>query len=163
MTVGTRRKLSIRPAGNTDAASIFAWRNSRFIASRAASGRLVEWDEHTHWFAAALNDPSQRLYVLQFDEMPAGLARFEREENGDAIISIYLVKEYTGHGHGIVAIQAACAQVAHDWPDSRIVARVRKDNRLGLRAFPKAGFASDKTGHTATTRQFVLVPEQATV
>lgn len=131
--------LELRQAGKHDCKLIFGWRNTPFIIANSSSRREVSWDEHQKWFDKALASDNHIILVLLIGGEPAGLARFNRGNTAHAVISVYLLEDYTGKGCGIEAIQKACEICQQAW-GMAIQADVRSDNQSGKRAFERAGF-----------------------
>jgi RimJ/RimL family protein N-acetyltransferase len=81
------------------------------------------------------------LFIVQTDEgIPAGSLRLDRK-GAEAIISIYLMKPYTGMGLGSRAIDMGCRRAFEHWPMlERIIALIRVENQPSVAAFARASF-----------------------
>lgn len=133
--------VSLRPACADDVAVVFEWRNDPFIVRKGSQQRTVTWTEHCAWFATQLTNPSSRIYLIHVGREPAGQVRFHMEGTSEAEVSLYLLERFTGHGHGVVALQTACWQLFGETQIERVSAFVRADNEPSARAFLKAGFS----------------------
>src|SRR5262245_18456396 len=125
-----------------DARRVFAWRNDPWIVSLSTSRREVSWEEHRRWFPTVL-DRSRHLLFLVSGEggEQAGTVRVDRQGEA-AVVTIYLLRPFTGRGLGPRALRAACQEAFRRWPDlARVVAHVRSDNEPSLKAFARVGFA----------------------
>jgi UDP-2,4-diacetamido-2,4,6-trideoxy-beta-L-altropyranose hydrolase len=135
------RLVSIRPAALNDADRILGWRNDPFILERSSSRKSVSNAEHEAWIRKVLADPCILMYIIETDNLPAGLLRYEYNPHSeDCVVSVYIVEKFTGHGIGTRALHIGADQVWNKWPAKRIVAHVREDNHIGQRAFIRAGF-----------------------
>lgn len=143
----TSSSITLRPAEIGDAETVFQWRNDPFILARGSSRRTVSWVEHQKWFTETLEGSSRKIFVILHDAQPIGQVRFDQTCESDCVISVYLLRKFTGRGFGIQAIRRGCAAILKDWNISRVIACVRSDNSAGHSAFRKAGFGeSDEIG-----------------
>lgn len=133
--------LRLRPATGDDIRHVFAWRNDPRIVALGSSRQPVSWEAHAEWFRQVLADP-RRLLLIGEDErgVGAGTVRLDRVDDGHAVVTIYLLREFTGRGLGVEALVEACARGFARWPVHAIHAYVREDNRPSRSAFAKAGF-----------------------
>jgi SAM-dependent methyltransferase len=136
----------LRPAAPADAEKILAWRNDPWIVSLSLSRRRVSADEHRVWFQSALDRSAHLLFVvLTEDGAEAGTARVDRKAP-EARVTIYLLRQFTGHGLGPRAIDTACRCAFAEWPDvTAIRASIRSENAASVKAFRRAGFAVDQS------------------
>ncbi len=133
-------RIQLRAAVEADAEMIYKWRNDPFIISKGTVERVIPWEEHQAWFQETVQGTDRQLYIVLGDEVPIGQVRFDRVEPNRAEISIYLLREHTGRGLGIVALQKACHEIIALWNVNWVTAFVRSDNIPSISAFPKAGF-----------------------
>jgi SAM-dependent methyltransferase len=135
----------LRLAGPDDANKIFAWRNDPWIVSLSLSRKHVSADEHRVWFSSAIDRSVHLLFVVRTDEgVEAGTARVDLRAP-EALITIYLLRQFTGRGLGPRAIDAACRRAFAEWPDVvAIRACIRTENEASMKAFRRAGFAVDQ-------------------
>ena len=135
--------ITFRLIQKEDAALIFEWRNTPFIASLGSQNRTVSWEEHLSWIENTVCSKTRKAFIILINDEPAGQVRFDKEEpdSDSCVISVYLIEKYTGKGRGVTAIQAGCELIKKEWPDIRsIQANVLKTNTNGQKAFLKAGF-----------------------
>ncbi len=131
--------ISLRPATTADAELVFGWRNDPFILVHGSSRREVGWEEHKKWFADTISSGTRQMFIVQDGDRLIGQVRFDRQEH-DCVVSVYLLRAFTGRGLGVRAISLGCAAIFEAWEVARIVACVRRDNPAGRSAFLKAGF-----------------------
>ena len=126
---------------------VFAWRNDPWIVSLSSSRHGVAWEEHAEWFRGVLADP-RRLLLIGEDEdgVGAGTARLDLVDEERAVVTIYLLREFTGRGLGVQALVEACGRGFARWPIRAIHAYIRGDNRPSRSAFTKAGFLDTEPG-----------------
>ena len=136
-------EITLRPARPDDMERIFQWRNNPFLMKRSTTQVPVSWDEHQSWFARALSNADQLIFIVVHDHEPIGQVRFDRS-NEHAVISVYLVEERTGKKMGVEAIRRGSRAAFQKWNLRRVIACVRHDNVYATRAFTKAGYAEAK-------------------
>jgi RimJ/RimL family protein N-acetyltransferase len=136
------REILLRRAQPADAATLFTWRNDPWILSHGSQGRAVRAAEHAAWYARSLTSPDHLLLIIETDAGEGiGSVRFDRERPDSAAISIYLLRNFTGRGLGVMALHGACTLAFENWPElQHIDARVLPGNEPSRRAFEKAGF-----------------------
>lgn len=140
--MGQPEIVSLRQATAADARSVFEWRNDPWIVERSSSQRVLPWQEHLAWFTESLLREERLILIVERDGEGMGLARFDRMSENVAMISAYLLEQYTGRGYGVTAIRKGCEAAFDRWPEVRkILACVRNENRAGASSFRKAGFA----------------------
>ena len=137
----------LRPATVDDACSIFTWRNDSWLVGLSSGRHAVTWEEHADWFRRALADPRYLLLIIENEGgVGAGTVRLEQVDEERAIVTIYLLREFTGRGLGVQALSEACARGFARWPVCAIHAYIRADNRPSRSAFAKAGFTDADPG-----------------
>jgi RimJ/RimL family protein N-acetyltransferase len=139
LTAG-EKTISLRPASAGDREMVFRWRNDPFVLAHGSSHREVEWEEHQKWFEDTLSSGARKMFVVLDRGNPIGQVRFDRQRERECVVSVYLLREFTGRGCGVQAIGMGCAAIFEAWDVERVIACVRHDNRGGRSAFLKAGF-----------------------
>ena len=132
--------ITLRPATIEDGDTVFGWRNDPFILAHGSSHRAVGREEHQTWFAETISGRDRRMFIIQAQDNAIGQIRFERENQHDGVVSVYLLREFTGRGCGLEAIRRGCAAIFQAWDVKRVIACVRFDNPAGRSVFLKAGF-----------------------
>jgi RimJ/RimL family protein N-acetyltransferase len=131
----------VRLATEDDRQTIFNWRNDPWLVSLGFSKTEVTWEQHLEWYASVLDPHRHLLYVASADEREIGSVRFDRDHNASALVSIYLLREFTGLGLGVDVLRHGCRGCLAAWPDIDMVrALILPENRRSIRAFEKAGF-----------------------
>lgn len=139
------RALGLRLAMPEDSGRVLAWRNDPWLVSLSTSRRTVTEEEHRAWFPRALERDRCLLFVADEAGEEMGTVRLDRAPDGaSAFITIYLLKAFTGRGHGKAALRSATGEAFGRWPTlAKIIAHVRDDNHPSRRAFEGAGFTID--------------------
>ncbi len=132
--------ISLRPATISDREMVFRWRNDPFVVAHGSFLRDVEWEEHKTWFEEVILGNSRRMFIVRDQGNPIGQIRFDRKNQQECVVSVYLLQAFTGRGWGVQAIRMGCAAIFEAWDVDRVIACVRLDNQAGRSAFLKAGF-----------------------
>lgn len=133
-------EVSISPVKADDRQMILEWRNTPFLVNLGSSGRKVTWEEHRKWFDNILRDSDTALYIIFSGTDPAGQIRFERENEKTYIVTIYLLKQYTGKGMGVTSLKKGVEVMLKEDPKRRFIAFIKEDNKISIAAFFRAGF-----------------------
>jgi RimJ/RimL family protein N-acetyltransferase len=130
-------KIEIREATLNDAQLLFNWANDPVTRQNSFNSKTIYWNDHILWLKKRLVDPANKIYILNSDDNPIGVVRFEGIEN--TIIAVTVAPGHRGMGLGAEIINRACNKF---WEsnNSDILAYVKKENVASLRAFEKAGF-----------------------
>ena len=137
--------LSLRDATINDMETIFRWRNDPWIISLGSSGKPVSPEEHQNWYNNALNDNDICISIIQISGEDAGQVRFSRIKNDIAVVTIYLMKDFTGKGYGTQVLKNACADIFKKWSLKKIEAYIQDDNSPSITAFAKSGFKESQS------------------
>jgi RimJ/RimL family protein N-acetyltransferase len=132
--------VSLRPAHEDDRDLLLAWRNEPAVRAASRSAGEVSPEEHAAWFARRLADPGTRIFVVEYDGVPAGQVRVDRVDGSRGEIHIALTGAARGMGLAAPALRAAARRGADELGFDRIEANVRATNEASLRAFARAGF-----------------------
>jgi UDP-2,4-diacetamido-2,4,6-trideoxy-beta-L-altropyranose hydrolase len=138
----TLGRIRLRPACAEDMECIFEWRNDPWIVSLSISKKTVTRLEHEYWFARILNREKHLLYILaNKNGTEMGTLRFDRKGPSQALVTIYLLRPFTGKGYGVAGLIKGSAEAFSSWPDLQSIdALIRAENRPSIRAFCKAGY-----------------------
>lgn len=93
--------IVMRTAMADDSESLFAWRNHPAIRAVSRNSGLINWEDHSRWFASLLSDPNRVLLIGQRDGVPIGVVRFDTQDHR-VEVSIYLVPGITGCGRDLL-------------------------------------------------------------
>ena len=140
-----------------DGDMVFRWRNDPFILAHGSSHRAVGWKEHQKWFAETISVKSHQMFIVLEQGNPIGQIRFDRKNQQDCVVSVYLLGEFTGRGCGIQAVRMGCTAIFRAWDVDRVVACVRFDNQTGRSAFLKAGFRETEALSSCPAEHYSLI------
>lgn len=138
--------LTVRDATLQDAVALHAWRNAPVTRKHSGDGQAISLEQHQHWLARVLANPSQRLWIASTAAGPVGVLRFDSSHHGTdtvAEISVYRVPNQSGSGWGRALIAHGLLQALGIWPAlTRFEARISDDNLSSIRAFSACGFTA---------------------
>ncbi|WP_148229296.1 UDP-4-amino-4,6-dideoxy-N-acetyl-beta-L-altrosamine N-acetyltransferase [Oceanithermus profundus] len=66
--------VRLRPVQQQDSELLRAWRNQPEVSKYMYSDHYISKQEHDAWFQRAISDPSRRMWIILFSEVPVGLA-----------------------------------------------------------------------------------------
>jgi RimJ/RimL family protein N-acetyltransferase len=133
------RVLALRPATVRDRDRLLQWRND--FATRQASfdPHEIGPEEHAAWLERKLADGGCRLLIAEEDDEPLGQVRVERLDDTRAEVHIVVAPAARGRGHGTQMLRLAAREAA-GFGYRSLMARVKADNEVSLRAFRGVGF-----------------------
>lgn len=149
MNGGEAGNVRLRRASRDDADKVYAWRNDPWIVALSKSGRGVTVAEHLRWYEGMLSNPNQFMFIVEAEVAPAsehieiGIVRIDRSTPDAGLITIYLLRPYTGRGYGVHALRQATAAAFGWWRALKTIhAEIRSDNTASVQAFSQAGFTA---------------------
>ena len=138
--------LALRAARADDCALLFAWANTMRACRLTLSGsEPLERGLHDVWFAARLEDPDCRIWIVEHAGAPAGMVRLEREADRPTetvAVSVYIAREGRRLGLASAAIERALGDAVREHGSLNAIARVRPENTASRRLFEALGFAA---------------------
>ena len=155
--------ISLRPATITDRGMVFRWRSDPFVVAQGSFHRGVEWEEHQAWFEKTILGNSRRMFIVLDQRNPIGQIRFDRKDQRECVVSVYLLQAFTGRGWGVQAIRMGCAAIFEVWDVDRVIACVRLDNQPGRSAFLKAEFQEAEVAGVCPVGHYSLTLSRKTV
>lgn len=132
--------ISLAPVTEGDRELIFNWRNIPALVKLGSSGREVTWEEHCSWFDRVLNDDVTEVFLIYWKDIPVGQIRFDFEEAGIYIVTIYILDQYTGRGIGVHALKNGVEGMLRAHPGRKFIASIKVKNETSIKAFSRAGF-----------------------
>ena len=98
--------MKLRNVIEEDKDLIFNWRNIDQIVKLSSTQKKVEYAEHLDWFSTILHSDDILAFIIENDSNNSiGHLRFEKYNNTECIITIYLQPKTTGKGIGTKAIR----------------------------------------------------------
>jgi L-amino acid N-acyltransferase YncA len=143
--------VSVRPAGPGDCEHVWRWNNHPDARAASLTTADIPLGDHQSWYASRLLDPDALLWVIEADGVPAGVVRFQREDEA-ATVSIAVAPEQRGRGIARAGLGAALCQLPWRLP---VLAWVLASNLASSRLFEGAGFGAARRQRVGE-REFVL-------
>ena len=132
--------INLRQVSAKDCKLIWQWANDPEVRAVSFSSDSISFENHAQWFESKLNDPNCHFYVAENSQHEAvGQVRFDLNGH-QATISISLAPRFRGQSYGSMLIQLAAQRTLEVSNVDVIHAYVKKENRVSLKAFQKAGF-----------------------
>jgi len=137
--------IVMRTAMADDSESLFAWRNHPAIRAVSRNSGLINWEDHSRWFASLLTDPNRVMLIGQRDGVPIGVVRFDIQSHR-AEVSIYLVSGITGCGRDL--LHSAEMWFAQNRQDINVLhADVLGGNERSHQLFLSSGYEVESTSY----------------
>ncbi len=156
--------MKLRQIKEDDKDLLFNWRNMDQIVALSSTQRKVEYTEHSKWFSSVLNSDNILAFIIENDSQNSiGHLRFEKYNNNECTITVYLVPSRTGKGLGTEAILKGCIVASKRLNISKVIANVRTENLAGQSAFKKAGFRPTNLKKISKHTSFLLTFENLEV
>lgn len=134
-------EIFLRPAETSDCALIWRWRNDESTRRWFGNPDPIPYEDHKSWFFSKLDSPDTKIFIILNKETdPIGQVRFHLLSTKDAEIRIIIDPAYRNKGYGSCAIKKACKFAFEELGMQTIVAYIKSENELSLKAFSKAGF-----------------------
>jgi RimJ/RimL family protein N-acetyltransferase len=138
--------LRLRPTTAEDCRLAFDLANDPATRRASFQSRPIAWDEHVAWFTARIADTASPYFVvLAEDDSAVALARFDRRDANEALISFVLAPGWRGRGLAAPAIRLATREASAEGRFTRVWAEIKLDNERSLKAFAHAGYGDATT------------------
>lgn len=132
--------IELRRATYDDCSLVWKWANDRETRKASFSQEPILWDEHVRWFEGHLRDPAPLFFIATDNEnKPLGQIRYAVKDN-EAIVSFSMAPEYRNRGYGSELLRLAALKLFRETGVTEIIAFVKVENSISLRAFRNAGF-----------------------
>ncbi len=145
--------ITIREVTMNDAKLLFDWTNEPVTRQNSFNPELINWNTHVNWLNKRLEDSNYKIYILQKNNDPIGVVRFET--TNQTIIGITVASKMRGKGFGSEILKMACSKFLENSKND-IFAYIKKDNVSSLKAFQKAGFTFYKEAIYQNTACVIL-------
>lgn len=130
---------------------MWEWRNDPQAREASFNSVPIEWTQHIKWFEAALADDAKKIFVIEHEGRKAGVLRLDQVDRGDWKISIMIAPLARGRGLALAALREAVRTVDEHPLIERVIALVKPENTVSLRAFSAAGFEVTERTDSAVT------------
>lgn len=133
--------VRLRRAAPADAEVVWQWNNDPTARAVSIQQDPIPWPSHQLWFARAIADPDQRLWVIEQLGAPCGIVRVRRDAAAaEGTVSIALAESARGKGVGVAALRQTATRYYDETGDRRLLAWIAPDNAASLAAFARAGY-----------------------
>ncbi len=130
----------LRPATMDDAERLWEWANDPAVRAVSFHPDPIPWKTHCAWLRRKLEDGRVLLLIAETDAGPAGMVRFEREEDGNAVVSVIVAASARGRGWGSKIIAAGTRRFADTSGCTLVRAYIKPGNRASVSVFERAGY-----------------------
>jgi len=136
--------LSLKSATFNELKFLLELRNDFLVRKNSFNHDSVKFESHRRWLRRILSNSNHRLYiVVDKQKQPIGQVRFDLRGH-TAEINVALIQEARGRGFGKEAIRESSALFLSQNPHYKILARVKEDNSISLKAFLNVGYKEEK-------------------
>ncbi|MGD1809774.1 UDP-2,4-diacetamido-2,4,6-trideoxy-beta-L-altropyranose hydrolase [Dapis sp. BLCC M126] len=148
------KKLRLRKVGYSDRKLLWDWANETTVREVSFSSAKIPWKNHVQWFDSMLKNSNCIMYIgVNQDDSPVGQIRYNIED-GDAVISISIAREFRALGYGTKLIWLASEKIFDVTRIKKIHAYIKASNYASIRAFTNAGFLQESK--TKVQGQFAI-------
>lgn len=130
--------LKLRVVSKDDVSMIYDWSNDSLVRSQSFNQEPILFKNHKEWFENKLNNKDSLLIVNEFQNVPAGLVRFDVQKD-HAIIGILISQNFRGKGLATEMLIKSSQFYFNEF-DKPIWAFIRETNRASIRSFERAGY-----------------------
>ncbi len=129
----------LRKATEADAEILFRWRNEPETRANSFHTEPIPYEEHVAWLTAALQNPSQEIYIFCDGDVPIGQVRLSTE--GDvATISYGIDVAYRAQGYGQAMLRCVENLCAERGTPQMLRGYVKKNNIASQVIFERLGY-----------------------
>lgn len=134
-------RLRLRPATMADATRLHDWRNHPATRTVSGNAEAIDFSAHQVWLQRVIDADNRCLWVAQVGALPVGSIRFDRADNRDWEVSLYLDPDLLSLGLGphllLAGEQALRGQIQ---AGGQLVAQVLPGNTASQRLFEACGY-----------------------
>jgi UDP-2,4-diacetamido-2,4,6-trideoxy-beta-L-altropyranose hydrolase len=135
--------LTVRKAQRSDSNQFFTWRNDPRVVDSSFTNNEIEILDHERWYDQKLVSDDCELYVVEYENEPAGQVRFDIV-GSEATINYSLDAAFRGRRLAAQSMNRAIAAFSKEHKDvASLVALVKQDNIASRRVFEKLNFVFD--------------------
>lgn len=133
--------LFVRPAVESDAETMYSWRNDVAIRRMSRNAAEIGWEQHLGWIRSVLLDAERYLLIGCVGRVEVGVIRFDLQSHQRAEVSLYLDPALHGLGLGRALLLAGEAWLLRQRPTMpAFVATVLSENSGSKRLFESCGY-----------------------
>ena len=131
--------LKLRLVTPEDKEMLLAWANDPIVRYQAINQHEITIYEHSKWIYPHLNDPNTRMWILEYNGIPAGQIRCVLNCK-ESILDYSISDGFRGRGLGKVILKRGIDEVRKIWAGISFIAKVKEKNIASIKAITAAGF-----------------------
>lgn len=135
-----RNRLFLRQAGMNDAMMLLDWANDPATRANSFNSNPIDCADHIAWLGNKLKSKDSVLMILELDGVPCGHIRYDREDNGSALLSFVLAPSFRGMKLGRKLVESSRKRALNRLNAGYIRAITFVENKASSRIFEGAGF-----------------------
>lgn len=150
--------ITLRRATYDDCDLLWQWSNEKETRQASFFQRPISWDEHLRWFKEKLADTNHVFFIaLNGNRSPLGQIRYAIE-GSKATVSFSIASESRNLGYGSGLLRVAAKILFDETGVEEILAFVKAENPVSLKAFKNAGFkqTEELSLHGIKSYKFIL-------
>jgi spore coat polysaccharide biosynthesis protein SpsF len=122
----------LRKATESDLNLLFNWANDEDVRRNSITNHTITFDEHSAWFSKKINSADCVMFILEVEQEPAGLIRFDYN-NTERVweIGYSIANNFRGKGLSKVLVKDSM-ELLNKFP---VVAYVKTDNLKSQKVF----------------------------
>lgn len=133
--------INIRKLELKDFEILLTWRNHVEVSSNSYNQGVISLKDHKIWFEKILNSKSIFTYILEFNQTPVGVIRFENESSRSTKINYLIDPNHHGKGLGTEILKLGIEKNKVENQDQqKFHGFVLKSNTASIKIFEKLHF-----------------------
>ena len=136
--------INVRLVCEEDSKAVFTWRNDEVTRSMFHTTDIVDWEEHSAWFASSLENKNRLLLLCENknDSKKIAVVRFDVNSTR-ALVSINLSPDIRGKGVSKQCLSGSIESFKNEFPQvTAIDAEIKLENIASQRLFKSIGFVN---------------------
>lgn len=130
--------LSIRKASKNDMLQVYNWSNDSIVRKNSYDSKPLILENHKKWFTSKIKNEKTLFYIIEYNSIPAGMVRYEREEH-HSVVGITIAEEFRGRKLAPLFLIKTAKKYFHKF-EKPILAYIKKENTPSIKSFKKAGY-----------------------
>ena len=133
-------KIRLRKVDQKDRDVLLNWRNHSRVSSNSYNRHIITLQDHQRWFENILSSQFIFTYILESDNIPVGVIRFENEGSSTTRINYLIDPSYHGKGFGTRILQEGLKENKLENSTNIYFGYVLKTNIASIKIFEKLHF-----------------------
>jgi RimJ/RimL family protein N-acetyltransferase len=133
-------KVILRKVTISDLDITFQWATDPLIRKYSLTTRTISFEEHKRWFINKIQDSNCIFYIIERNNAPAGLIRFDINANNEAMISYLVSPDFQGQGLGKMTLYEGVKKIFDTTNVNVAKGIVLKKNIASLKIFEALGY-----------------------